>query len=169
MRKILALDQASRITGWAVFEDSKLLEFGKFEATEQDIGERLYEIKGHVKDLISKYGITEVVFEDIQLQNNVVNNVQTFKVLAEVYGVIDELLVELQIPHTSVLASSWKSTLSIKGKTRSEQKKNAQLFVQNTYNVKPTQDESDAICIGTHYLSNKASRVFSDKGMDWSK
>nr|DAK07825.1 MAG TPA: hypothetical protein [Caudoviricetes sp.] len=37
---------------------------------------------------------------------------------------------ELHIPHSTVLAASWKSTLSIKGRSRAEQKKNAQLYVE---------------------------------------
>jgi hypothetical protein len=55
--------------------------------------------------------VEEVVFEDIQMQGNVANNVQTFKALAEVFGVIYELVTELNLPNTAVLASSWKSTL----------------------------------------------------------
>jgi hypothetical protein len=41
----------------------------------------------------------------------------------------------MNIPGSCVLASSWKSTLGIKGKTRPEQKRNAQNFVKTTYNV----------------------------------
>ena len=62
MKRILALDQASRTTGWAVFEDKNLVTFGKFTATEEDIGERLYEISRHVERLILDYNIDEVVF-----------------------------------------------------------------------------------------------------------
>lgn len=75
--------------------------------------------------MIDEYDVDEVAFEDIQLQNNVVNNVDTFKKLAEVFGVVYELCVELKIPRTAVLASSWKSTLGIKGKDRAAQKRAA--------------------------------------------
>ena len=172
MSKLLALDQASRTTGWAVFDGTELVKFGKFTATEEDIGERLYEIRGHVQKLIEEYGIDELVFEDIQLQANVLNNVQTFKVLAEVFGIIEELAVELKIPHKAVLAATWKSTLGIKGKNRPEQKKNAQAYVNTTYNIKATQDESDAICIGSHIVKTPTVKNFnmksSDEGFDWS-
>ena len=105
-----------------------------------------------------------VVFEDIQLQNNVVNNVQTFKVLAEVFGVIYELVTELNIQNEAVLAATWKSALGVKGKNRPEQKRNAQAHVVDKFGVKPTQDECDAICIGEY-----ASKVFvSNESYDWS-
>ena len=172
MSRLLSLDQASRTTGWAVFDGTELIKFGKFTVSEDDIGERLYAIRNHVQKLIDEYKIDEVAFEDIQLQNNVVNNVQTFKILAEVFGILDELFVELKMPHTAVLASTWKSTLGIKGKTRPEQKKNAQAYVNTKYNIKATQDESDAICIGSHMRGGKAitktNLKSTDEGFDWS-
>lgn len=162
MSKLLALDQSSRITGYAVFENAKLIHYGKFSVDDDDIGVRLLKIRQNVHNLIEKYDINELVFEDIQLQNNVQNNVQTFKTLAEVFGVIYELATELDLRNSAVLASSWKSTLKVRGKDRPEQKRNAQALIEKTFNVKPTQDECDAICIGSHYVNNKV------EAFDWS-
>jgi Holliday junction resolvasome RuvABC endonuclease subunit len=160
--RVLALDQASRTSGWAVFDDGKLVTYGKFTADQADVGDRLHFIRMRVSWLIDDYDIDEVVFEDIQLQGNVANNVATIKALAEVFGVLYELFVMLKIPRTAVLSTVWKSTLGIKGKDRAAQKKAAQAWVEKTYGVKPTQDECDAICIGSHYVNNKVE-VF-----DWS-
>ena len=154
MSNVLALDQSSRITGWSVFKDGKLEAYGKFNYESYPIEERLYKIRQKVQELIIDNKIDEVIMEDIQMQNNVVNNVQTFKVLAEVFGVISELCVEMHKPQYAVLASSWKHTLGIKGKDRAAQKRNAQEWVVNTYGVKPTQDIVDSICIGVHFLKN---------------
>ena len=145
---ILALDQASKTSGYSVFKDGKLHTYGKFTFEDADLGERLCKIKNKILELINEHDIDELIFEDIQLQNNVTQNVQTFKILAEVYGLIDQMASELKIPHRSYLASSWKSQLGIKGKDRAEQKRNAQKYVMSTYGVKCTQDEADAICIG---------------------
>lgn len=163
--KLLALDQASRITGYAIFEDNQLITFGKIVTEESDVGVRLMKIRKSIQRLIEDYQIDEVVMEDIQLQANVQNNVQTFKTLAEVFGVIYELLTEMNIPNSAVLSTSWKSTLGIKGRTRPEQKRNAQEFVINTFGKKPTQDECDAICIGCHKIKN-GKEV---KDYDWSE
>lgn len=151
-KRLLALDQSSKTTGYAVFEDNKLKTFGKFVVEDSNIDTRLVKIRQKIKDLIIQFNIDEVVFEDIQQQNNVSNNVQTFKILAEVYGVISELLEEEKIPHSMILSTSWKSLLGIKGRTRPEQKKNAQDYVLNNYDTKPTQDESDAVCIGLAHI-----------------
>ena len=152
---LLALDQASRITGYAIFDGDKLIHYGKIAANSDDVGDRLVYIRNEVNKLIDKYSIDEIILEDIQLQNNVVNNVQTFKTLAEVFGVLYELAAERKIKNSAVLASSWKSTLGIKGRDRAAQKRAAQEWVVNTYNVKPTQDECDAICIGAHIVKSK--------------
>lgn len=130
---------------------------------ESDVGVRLMKIRKSIQRLIDDYQIDEVIMEDIQLQANVQNNVQTFKTLAEVFGVIYELLTEMNIKNSAVLSTSWKSTLGIKGKTRPEQKRNAQEYVFNTYGKKPTQDECDAICIGCHKIKNQMTDY------DWSE
>lgn len=162
--RILALDQASRTSGYSVFIDNKLETFGKFTFEDADIGIRLNKIRDKVAELIEQYNIDFVAFEDIQLQNNVSNNVATFKVLSEVFGVVYELITDLNIEHEIVHSETWKSKLKISGKTRPEQKKNAQIFVTETYNVKATQDESDAICIGTYIVKTKQEEIF----FDWS-
>lgn len=152
MSRLLALDQASKVTGWAIFEDGELKSYGKISLDDPNTDIRLVQLRQSIQTLVADYNIDEVIFEDIQQQNNVANNVQTFKVLAEVYGVVSELLQELQIPHSTVLAASWKSTLGIKGRTRAEQKKNAQLYVEQNYDIHVIQDIADAVCIGTHHI-----------------
>lgn len=152
MSRLLALDQASKVTGWAIFEDGELKSYGKISLDDPNTDIRLVQLRQGIQTLVADYNIDEVIFEDIQQQNNVANNVQTFKVLAEVYGVVSELLQEIQISHSTVLAASWKSTLGIKGRTRAEQKKNAQLYVEQNYGIHVIQDIADAVCIGTHHI-----------------
>lgn len=77
-----------------------------------------------------------------------VNNVQTFKVLAEIFGVTQEYLAEHKYGYHVVSSNTWKSQLGIKGKARAEQKKAAQAWVLEHYNKKVSQDEADSICIG---------------------
>lgn len=90
-----------------------------------------------------------------------VNNVSTFKVLAEIFGVTQEYLAEHKYGYQIVSSNTWKSKLGIKGRTRPEQKKNAQQYVLDNYNKKVSQDESDAICIGASIIKNKKN------GLNW--
>lgn len=154
--KLLALDQASRTTGYAVFDNSELITSGTFTLKADDVGERLVEYRKHIEQLIADNDIDEVAFEDIQMQSQV-NNVQTFKVLAEVFGVTHEYLESQGHSYHIVSSNTWKSKLNIKGRTRPEQKKNAQEYVANTFNKKVSQDEADAICIGASIIKDKKS------------
>lgn len=158
--KLLALDQSSKITGYAIFENNKLIKYGKLSYDDSDLGTRLVKLRSDLKDLIEQTQIDEVIMEDIQYQPNI--GIDTFKVLAETFGVVYELLTEMRIPNSSVWSTSWKSVLGIKGKTRPEQKRNAQNYVVTHYGVKPTQDECDAICIGLYKLNRKPD-------FDWSE
>lgn len=152
--KVLALDQSSRVTGYAIFDNNQLVTSGTFVTDDERIGHRLLEIRNRIQSMVSTYNIDHLVFEEIQLQQQ---GVTTYKVLAQVLGICEELATELNIPYVIVPSVTWKSTLGIKGKGRTEQKKNAQSFVVNTYNKKVTQDESDAICIGTHFINTQLS------------
>ena len=168
MSNLLALDQASVTSGYAVFKDGNLVDYGKFTFNDDVIAERLVKIRAKVIELIEKHNIDEVAFEDIQMQGNVTNNVQTFKVLSEVFGVVSEVLQERKMKYTVVMSGTWKSTLEIKGRTRPEQKRNAQEYVLQTYNVKAIQDVCDAICIGAHVLKRPGIGTTINDGFDWA-
>lgn len=159
MSYLLALDQSTNVSGWALYEDDKLLCFGHVNPSDQDYLVRIVKLRNWLaKVLDSIDNNIEVAIEEIQLQKHEPNGggfskdfgVTTFKKLAHVQGAILSLLVERHITHYIVSAAAWKKTCKVKGKNRSEQKRNAQLFVKEKYAVEPIQDEVDAICIGYH-------------------
>ena len=154
---ILALDQSSRTSGWAIFKNDQLFAYGHFTFIDNEEGIRLHKIREKISALIAEYEIQELVFEDIYMDGQHINNVSTFKKLAEVFGIVWELGISLKLPTTPVLSGTWRSTLGIKGRTRPEQKRAAKKYVLNTYNKKATEDECDAICIGAHYIKQKNS------------
>lgn len=152
--KILALDQASQTSGYAIFNKGELLQSGAFTVS-GSLEKRLVKIRQKVSDFIQENDITNIVIEDIQLERGRGNNVVTYKALAEVIGVITELAAELKIPCLIVPSSTWRSELRIKGSERSVYKRNAQLYVEKNYNITATEDEADAICIGAYYCQIK--------------
>ena len=162
MNKILALDQASRVSGWAVFIDGNLIEWGHLDTPQEELGIRLLKIREFIINKVQEWDIDTIAFEDIQLQSSVQSNVKTYKVLANVYGVVLETATELNKEYKIIHSQVWKSYLQIKGKNRPDQKKNAKEYVVKTYGIKPTQDEADAICIGTYVCANEI-------GHDWSE
>lgn len=68
--------------------------------------------------------------------------------MAHLQGVISNYLYEKSIDFLIVPAATWRAHSEIKGKTRTDKKKNAQLKIKRFYDVSVTQDEADAILIG---------------------
>lgn len=167
--KILALDQSTQCSGYALFEEQELVKVGHISPDGEYI-ERIVKLKQWLDKITDELGNDfEVAIEDIQLQEFEPNGgsrardfgITTFKKLAHAQGAILTLLAEKGIKYTVVPSSVWKKTCGIKGKQRNEQKKNAQNFAIDTYKIKPTQDEADAVCIGFHILKNNSK-------FDWS-
>ena len=154
---ILALDQSTAKTGYAVFVNETLDSYGCHDPS-GDYLERIIKLKHwflqKVRDLNDLYPNTKfkVAIEEIQLQKipgaSETENVVTFKKLAYVQGMLVLLCVEHNIDYEIVPSSTWKSICGIKGKNRTEQKKAAQQYVLEQYNLKVIQDTCDAICIG---------------------
>jgi hypothetical protein len=88
--------------------------------------------------------------------------IKTFKILAEVFGVVHELLTEIEMDYTIVPPIVWKSTFKIAGKGRQKEKQMAQDYVFKTYGIKCSEDEADATCIGAHVLKKQTSEF------DWT-
>lgn len=159
--KILSIDQASRVSGWALFENSQLIEFGKVEFNEDEFIKRASYLRQWLNDFIDDKEIDKVILEDIQMQLEVetrqkvygegnIVNVETFKKLAGLQGILHELCIQKEVPVEIYHSSVWKSTCGIKGAHRTEQKKNAQDYIFNKYGVKVIQDIADAVCLGEH-------------------
>lgn len=160
---IIALDQSTQITGYAIFQDKDLIAHGVFSPS-GDYEHRIVKLRQWLLDKLEPLKPNvEVYFEDIQLQDLGRGNigVTTFKKLAHVQGALMVTCIEENIPYTIVPAATWRKTCGVKGRVRSEYKPAAQVHVLEKYGIQATEDEADAICIGEHGVKN-----FS---LDWSK
>lgn len=145
--KILALDQSTAVTGFAIFSNDNLKKSGYYKPS-GDLFTRINQTKNYIKELIEDNDINFVFIEDIQYQKNQ----KTYKILANLQGVIINLLVELNISFEIISPSRWKSWNGIKGRKRAEQKKNTQEKCKEMLGREATEDEADAICIGLYAL-----------------
>lgn len=160
--RVLALDAATQITGWAVFDDGKLVSYGKFAAKGAETANKIYDFAMWLIGVIGNWCPDYVVIEDIQQQNNV----QVFKTLAKLQGVIEFVLLENSVDFSFVSSNSWKSYSEVRGRTRVDQKKSAQLKVVNVYGINGTEDESDAILLGRYAVDKllKTKRMVNFEG-----
>ena len=151
--RILAFDQATITSGWSLFDNEELKGFGHWTSQGTRSTEKIALTKYWFVSMIQKYNPDIVILEDIQLQKFQINGnegdaVLTFKKLAHLQGVLKNYLFESGFQYEIVSPSTWRAYSEIKGKTRGDKKRNAQLKVEKLYNIKTTQDESDAILIG---------------------
>lgn len=151
--RYLGLDQATKVTGYAVFDDSKLVESGILEipnAERFDIGQRFYIMSKKISTLVEKVKPDLVAIEDIQFQRNFL----TYQKLANFQGIVFQILFERDIPYTIVEPSKWKSFLNVRGKKREEQKQDTIKKIHQKFGVSAKEDESDAIGIAWWTINN---------------
>lgn len=144
---ILAIDQSTINTGFAIFIDNHLKKSGCYKP-HGDLFTRINQTKNYIKELIEDNDINFVFIEDIQYQKNQ----KTYKILANLQGVIINLLVELNIGFEIIPPSRWKSWNGIKGRKREQQKENTKKKVKEIFERDFKEDEADAICIGLYGL-----------------
>lgn len=167
---ILAFDQATRTSGYSVYEDQKLIAHGTFTFIDSSLGMRLWKIRQKIEELYNTYLPDKIVYEDIQLQQGAINNVVTFKSLAEVFGIIYEYSTELGVDNEAILSGVWRKGLGIAGNKRDIQKSNAQKWVLDNFKIRVVEDEADAICIGAYAAGIRTKKQEKPvlKDFDWS-
>ena len=149
--RLLALDQASRVTGIAIFDDDKLVKYGTFEIkSNQELGKRLTQFLENLDKLYAAYHFDAVAYEDIQLQ---MGNVETYKKLAYIQAMILFWCEKHEKNLYCLSPSHWRKILKDKygmswGRKRAEQKQTAIDFIQEHYEKEVDSDTADAICIG---------------------
>lgn len=156
----LALDQAMKVTGYAIFEDNKLVTFNSFTIpANKPIEQRLQLFIQKLNEISSTYGVQEVFFEDIQYQNNA----ETYKKLAYVQAALIIWCYNNDFKFSILSPSHWRSTIKNAnglgfGRKREEQKQKAIEFVSSHFDQEATSDEADAICLGYAALLERQSK-----------
>ena len=167
--KILAIDQA-RNGAWSVFDyETKTLEaYGVFSFNNKDYtyAKAIRAIQELVDSLIKTYDISAVFIEDIQLRVNV----QSFKKLAQLQGVLINLFEKNEYLYDFVAPTQWQNYCKARGRSSKEIKEKIKAlelsgkkeskilsiqFVKEKFNVDTDNDNlSDAICIGYYAVNH---------------
>lgn len=155
--RVLALDQASHITGYSIFDGPNLITYGTFEAKETDEAKRFHEIKLWLISMIENWQCDIIGIEGIQFQQNM--GVVTFQTLARLQGVLMDLCVELNIPYVICPTNTWRAHCEVKGKTRTDKKRSMQLLVKKWYDVTVSDDIADAVGIGKYVTDTNQQKT----------
>lgn len=163
--RILALDAATVITGYSVYDDGVLVTYGTYKVNKDlPTEQRINEMKKWLKAVIDEWEPDFVGLENIQLQSFGKGQfqVEMYRTLANLQGVLVDTVFEASIDHDLVYSSTWRNYCNVgDDRGRENKKKAAQDKVKLWYNQDCTQDEADAICIGkyfVHLLKNKQEK-----------
>lgn len=163
--RVIALDQATEKTGYAIFEDGNLLDYGiKQIETSKETGERITELRHWLVSMMYQWDINYLGLENIHYQGNP----QTLISLGRLLGALEATGADMLDGNVIIVPpGTWRNYCKIKGNKRNQQKEGAQDFVKQKYKISVSQDAADAICLG-EYLSNRAAEESRfDKEIKW--
>lgn len=155
VKRTLALDQASKVTGYAIFDDTKLIKYGTFTTSSDDDIERFTMIRAWLLSMIVSWKPDYIGLEGIQFQEEGSGQkmgVTVFQTLARLQGILMITCHDNKVPFEICPTNTWRHSCGVKGKTRTDKKRSMQLLVQQWYGVKVSEDEADAIGIGHHLV-----------------
>lgn len=161
--RIIAFDQA-RHGGWSVFEypSGKLVAYGSFayEQNRYTYPQAIMQIEKLATALVREYKVSALFMEDIQLQFNV----QAFKKLAQLQGVLVNFCEKHNLLYGIVTPTQWQNHCKARGRNAKElkneiteinctDKKDSKVlslqFVKDRFHIETDNDNvADAICIG---------------------
>ena len=165
MQILLALDISTTSTGYAVFKEQQLIDYGIIAPTGGVIT-RIEKIAEKVNDLMLKYHPTIVYAEEPE-PAFVKNNIDVYRKLTFAHGAIAIVLNHYQQEMKLCSSSHWRKQVGIKtgrGITRAQLKpldiaKANEIFKLNTNN----DDIADAVLLGWSYILEHNQHEF-----DWS-
>ena len=155
-RRIVAIDNATKHAGVAVFDNGKLVHY-ELKEFEGELIDRLLLNRNYIRDVVIKTWQADlIVLEDIQLQKNVA----VFKTLSMLRGSSMVAIRECGINCEVVPSTVWRSHFMIKG-DRIEEKGQAIDKVMNMYGIKVVDDIAEAILLGKYAAdATKVTKLF---------
>lgn len=177
---ILALDQA-RNGAWSVFdyEQGNLIGYGTFSfgSTKFTYAKAVMHIEELVASIINAYDVSAVFIEDIQLRANV----EAFKKLAQLQGVLVNFFEKNELLYGYVAPSQWQNYCKARGRNSKEVKaqilaleqsgkKQSKIlsiqFVKDQFGIDTDNDNlADAIAIG-YYVVNVIEILKKDESAE---
>lgn len=168
MNKLLSIDGSTTATGWAIFnsDTKELINYGVYKSDLKDRRERIRFMIDGIKTVIKLHNPNQIVMEDVPPS---IQNSDTVLALGILQGGVLGLALQLNIPIKWTPVPTWHSDLDFydgtkEGKSSENMKRKSVEFANNKYGLsliyksktsKFNEDnQSDAICIGCHYLGN---------------
>ena len=159
-RRVLALDQATYKSGWSIFDDKELVNYGVFDSQGANEAARINAVKCWLINMINNWNPDFVGIEDIFLDKDEYKiGLQTYKILAHLQGVICDVLFERDIKYDIIVSSTWRKHCQISGTSKQDKKRSAQLRAKALFDISVSDDVAEAICIGKYLAESERGVV----------
>lgn len=147
----MAWDQSTTKSGWSIFENLHVEEFGLIDCDNKKLttDERFEKMCTSIQKLIVEKEPEVVLVEDTTMQRNP----QALKLLSRLQGFIYAVCLMNNIDFFIVHPSTWRSILGFPKKKRDELKQIAMQYVKDELLIsEATEDESESLCIGYAWI-----------------
>lgn len=168
-KRVLALDQATKVTGYAIYDALDLVKYGTFETSLGEEIARDNAAKNWLLSMLQNWKPDLVAIEGIQFEEYIGGEnrrigVTTFETLARLQGILMEACYEQGIKFKICPTNTWRKECGVKGRARADKKRSMQLLAKEWYDISLSEDEADAVGIGRYAAveANKTVEVF-----DW--
>ena len=154
---ILALDQSTNVTGWALFQDEELVDYGFFDLGkmpkpgDENQTEKRFSFINKISILIAENDVKLVITEGVYYQRNP----ESYKNLSKFQGRVQDYCRDNNITCFSwANAGQWRKVLGIKGTKKTEYKQATKDLMIEVFGISEElkEDEYDAIAIGWAYV-----------------
>ena len=148
VRRVLALDQSTHLTGYSIFDNEELVTYGIFETQYEDEIARDHEVKVWLISMIHNWEPDYIGIEGIQYQQQM--GVTTFETLARLQGILMDLCYEMEYKYNICPTNTWRHFYGVKGRSRVDKKRSTQILIKEWYDISVNEDVADAIGIGRY-------------------
>lgn len=164
--RILAIDASTKSSGWAVFDGTKLEQYGCITASSNDLVKRIQKMISEIDNILQNNQVEKIILEEVRpedkgLQNQ---NLKTHKALMYLQAAIVFLLHDRypKITLDFLYPSEWRSLCGIKtgsGVKRESLKPADIAFAKAKFNLDVNDDIADALGIGYAYALEKGNCI----------
>lgn len=152
---ILSLDLSTKSSGWAIFNEQELINYGCITSSSTDLIKRIHIMIDEIDRILQENEISKIIVEEVRPEGGYgVGNQKTHKALMYLQAALEFLIHDnynKKVEIEYIFPSSWRAKCGIKngrGIKRTSLKEADIAFVKENFNLDVNDDEADAICIG---------------------
>lgn len=164
---ILSLDLSTKSSGWAIFNEQELIDYGCITSSSTDLIKRIHIMIDEIDKILQENEISKIIVEEVRPEGGYgVGNQKTHKALMYLQAALEFLIHDnynKKVEIEYIFPSSWRAKCGIKngrGIKRTSLKEADIAFVKENFNLDVNDDEADAICIGfANFKSDDSNEI----------